>query len=218
MMPDKEQKQPQQIPEKFLDKQGGVDIERLLKSYQALEQKLGQQGQGLGNVPDSPDGYEIDLSHGLFDLDGDLNAKMYERGFSPEQAQLVYDMAAEKLIPLVQEIAQEFRADKELERLKNEFGGEEKFSEVARQLAAFGKKEFPEEALQALASSYEGVMALYSMMQSAEPSPIKDKSEESSFSGDERLKQMVRDPRYWRDRDPAYVAQVTQAFQRFYNS
>jgi hypothetical protein len=29
---------------------------------------------------------------------------------------------------------------------------------------------------------------------------------------------MMRDPRYWRDRDPAFIAQVTEGFKRLYPS
>jgi hypothetical protein len=29
---------------------------------------------------------------------------------------------------------------------------------------------------------------------------------------------MMRDPRYWRERDPALVAQVTEGFKRLYPS
>lgn len=32
------------------------------------------------------------------------------------------------------------------------------------------------------------------------------------------LSQMMRDPRYWRDRDPELVARVTEGFQRLYPS
>ena len=71
--------------------------------------------------------------------------------------------------------------------------------------------------LEALSTSYEGIMALYQMMQSSEPKAIKEKTP-SLQAGDEELKNMVRDPKYWRDKDPAFVAKVTQAFQDFYKS
>ena len=29
---------------------------------------------------------------------------------------------------------------------------------------------------------------------------------------------MIRDPRYWRDKDPAFINQVTQGFQRRYGN
>ena len=36
----------------------------------------------------------------------------------------------------------------------------------------------------------------------------------ASASEEERLTAMMRDPRYWHDRDPAFVAQVTDGFRR----
>ena len=30
------------------------------------------------------------------------------------------------------------------------------------------------------------------------------------------LQAMMRDPRYWRDRDPSFVAQVTDGFRKMY--
>ena len=204
------------IPEKFKLENGEINIDGLLKSYLELEKKLSQNTAAKTiNLPEASNAYEIDLSHGLFDLDDELNERMFELGFSKEQAQLVYDMAAEKLVPLVQDIAVEFRSETEIEKLKSEFGGEEKFNEIARQIKAFGQKNMPEEAFEALASSYEGVMALYNMMKSSEPKIIKNKSGQAS--GDVMdVEQLVRDPKYWREKDPAFVAKVTKAFERYY--
>ena len=74
--------------------------------------------------------------------------------------------------------------------------------------------------LGSLSSSFEGVMALYRMMkgQGGEPA-LTGPALESAASGaaDEiTLRGMMRDPRYWRERDPSYVAQVTSGFQRMY--
>jgi hypothetical protein len=33
---------------------------------------------------------------------------------------------------------------------------------------------------------------------------------------DAALSQMMRDPRYWRDRDPEVIAKVTEGFRRLY--
>ena len=53
------------------------------------------------------------------------------------------------------------------------------------------------------------------MMQTAEPALDKGGLAADDSSLDE-LKSMMRDPRYWRDRDPAFVRQVTQGFDRVY--
>ncbi len=40
----------------------------------------------------------------------------------------------------------------------------------------------------------------------------------SGASDEKDLQAMMRDPKYWRDKDPAYVAKVTDGFQRMYGS
>src|SRR3954470_7960105 len=94
----------------------------------------------LLGVPDAPDGYCIDCGHGLFDADPVLNHKLHAAGFTPEQAQLVYDLAAERLVPMIQQIAFEFEAEREVARLINHFGGEDAWRETSRQLLVWGKR------------------------------------------------------------------------------
>lgn len=211
-----EQQTTNTIPDKFLDSETGEpNVDAIVKSYLELEKKL-----GLGedtDMPENPSQYNVKLDHNLFDFDEELNEKMFELGFSNKQVQLVYDMAAEKLVPMVAELTQEFEAEKQMNRLQDKFGGVDKYKEIARQLKSFGEKNLNPEILEALSTSYEGIMALYHMMQSSEPKAIKERTP-SLQAGDEELKTMVRDPKYWRDKDPAFVAKVTKAFQDFYQS
>lgn len=223
---------PEGLPEKFWDAENQqVRTESLVQSYKELERKLSSMlprpetdedkirvFKALG-MPEAPEQYEIDTNHGLFEADPELNQKMFEHGFTAHQAQAVYDLAAEKFVPLVFEIAQEFQADREVERLTAAFGGEEKWQEVSRQLLAFGKKNLPDDVLGSLSSSFEGVMALHRMMKGDEPSlrtPDAAQAGEGD-GGEDGLKSMMRDPRYWRDKDPAFVSQVTKGFERLYS-
>lgn len=201
------------IPEKFRDPETGeVRTDALIRSYMELERKL----SGQPRPPASPEEYQVDTSHGLFEPDQDINRTLFDKGFTLDQVQAVYDLAAEKFVPMILELAQEFKADREVERLVAAFGGEEKWQEVSRQLLAFGKKNLPPDVLGSLSGSFEGVMALYRMMKGDEPGiAIQPKtSGNGAESGD--LNAMMRDPRYWRDRDPSYVAKVTAGFQRMY--
>lgn len=219
------------IPEKFLDKETGeVRVEALLKSYLSLEKKLAEMLpapktdeeklrilKALG-LPDTADDYEVDVSHGMFTVDPELNGKLHTLGFTPSQVQAVYDLAAEKFVPLVLEMAAEFQADREIERLVETFGGEDKWREISRQLLAFGQKNFPEQVLKGLASSYEGVMALYAMMNSgAEPSLKTGKANSVGALSEENLKKMMADPRYWRERNPSFIAEVAKGFEQLYS-
>ncbi len=210
--PEQQVQQQPNVPEKFRDPQTGeVKLDALLSSYTALEKK--QSARPV--APPTPDDYEVDTSHGLFDADPEVNKKLHELGFTLEQVQAVYDMAAEKLVPMILELAGEFKADREIERLVAAFGGEEKWAEMSRQLLAYGKKSLPPEVLDNLSSSFEGVMALHRMMKGDEPGLVSE-GETAPQNGQGELHAMMRDPRYWRERDPSFVAKVTDGFKQMY--
>lgn len=139
---------------------------------------------------------------------------MHAQGFTNDQVQFVYDLAAEKMVPMVIEMAGDFKADREVEKLVEHFGGAEKWKEVSRQLLAFGQKNLPADSLDSLSSSYEGVIALYNMMNGDEPKITTHKNADKS--GEMDLQSMMRDPKYWRDKDPSFVSKVTEGFQRLY--
>lgn len=201
------------IPDKFKDSNTGeLKIDSLLTSYSELEKKLSK----TPSIPKSADDYCVNCDHGLFAADKDLNRRLHEKGFTNEQVQIVYDLAAEKLVPLVFQIAADYNAEREIEKLVKHFGGEEKWREVSRQLLAFGQKQLPADVLEALSSSYEGVMSLYRMMKGEEPGLSRNEAAQGTGSGELELQSMMRDPKYWRDQDPSFVAKVTEGFQSLY--
>lgn len=166
-------------------------------------------------VPDSAEGYEIRCPHGLFEPDGDLNARLHGAGFTPDQAQLVYDLAAERLVPMIREIAAEMEVERDMERLVAHFGGEEGWREASRQLLAWARRNLPAAAVDGLSTSYDGVMALHRLMSAGEPQAMRPEARPGA-EGEEELHRMMKDPRYWRDRDPAFVARVSDGFRRLY--
>ncbi len=203
-----------EIPEKFKDAEtGGLKTDALLQSYRELEKRLSQSP----SAPKTPEEYCIDCSHGLFESDAEVNKRLHAKGFTDDQAQEVYNLAAEKMLPMIMQITADFQADREVEKLVNHFGGPDKWKEVSRQLLAFGKKNLAPDVLESLSASHEGVLALHRMMQSDEPGIKRAGSGKQAGAADEgELQGMMRDPRYWRDRDPSYVAKVTEGFQKIY--
>lgn len=203
---------PEIVPEKFKNPEtGAIRLDALVNSYGELEKKL-SSGHA---APQTPDEYCIDCQHGLFESDPEINQRLHAKGMSQEQAQEVYNIAAEKMVPMVKEIATDFHADREVEKLLNHFGGVDQWKEVSRQLLAFGQRNLPADVLENLSSSYEGVLALYKMMKSEEPG-LKKKAENPTGVGAQDLQSMMRDPKYWRDKDPATVAKVTEGFKSIY--
>ena len=223
---------PEHIPEKFWDAEAGtVRSEALLKSYVELERKLGRMvplpdetddGAGMDRLlavlgrPATADGYEIAAPHPMVEPDPELNARLHAAGFTQKQAQMVYELAADRLMPMMQGMVDDVEATRQVDRLQHHFGGPEGWRETSRQLRTWATATLPAEVLATLSGSYEGVLALHQMMQAAEPDLLGHDHAGPTEQDEARLHDMMRDPRYWRDRDPEFIGRVTAGFRRIF--
>ena len=209
-----QQPRPKDIPEKFWDSEkGAIHTERLWRSYQELERQFSSRKNA---VPASHEDYCLDC--GDRTPDPEVNAVLHKAGFSNDQAQLVYDLATHYVVPELENRDQRIKAEKVKGRLEEYFGGEERWAHVARQLSDWGKAHLPEDVMDAMSESFDGVLALHRMMASDEPG-IDNKTDTSSENLDEKaLRKLMQDPKYWRDQDPALMAKVRDGFTRFYPS
>lgn len=222
---------PGNVPEKFWDaERQALRVDALLKSYRELEKRLSQRFAPPGpdapdeerirfrramGVPETPEEYSIVPKHEACGPDAAVNQRLHEAGFTCEQVQLVYDLAAERLLPLIAEAAADYEAQKQMTRLAQEFGGEEQFRRIAPQIAAWGRANLAPPVFEALSTTAEGVMALHRMMAKGEPSLARE-AEPAEAMDEKALRQMMRDPRYWRSREPEYVRRVTDGFKRLF--
>lgn len=220
------------IPEKFRDpRSGALRADALLAAYLELERRMhamvkvpgagcsdeerGAFHRALG-VPDSPDGYTIATRHELLTPDAEVNRRLHAAGFTPDQAQLVYDLAHDCVLPMLARMTDEFDQRRHLDQLKDHYGGDARWSETARQVSAWGKANLPDEVYQALARSPEGVMAMERMMASGEPAMGRTPAPKEENPDEAELKRMLQDPRYWKKRDPAFIDKVSSGFRRLY--
>lgn len=223
---------PTGIPEKFWDPDAGaLRADALLKSYLELERKLGSMvplpsddmdaegnarlRRALG-VPDSSDDYAIAPPNEILQPDPAINKRLHEAGFSQRQAQLVYDLAGDYVVPLVDAAVADLEASQNAERLAKHFGGEEIWATLAQQIKTWGQTNLSKDVMDVLASSYDGILAMHQMMQAREPSILRESGEHAPGVERAELAAMMRDPRYWRDREPAFVAEVAEGFKRLY--
>jgi len=224
---------PPEVPEKFWDaEKGEVRVDALLKSYGELERKMGGMIafpvddadeatrvdflRRLG-VPETPDDYSVETVSDLLASDPEVNARLHAAGFTPAQVQLVYDLAEDYVIPALEQVSADFEGTRQSQRLTDHFGGEAKWRQVAGQLRAWGQANLPEEVLETLSGTFEGVLALHNMMKSGEPGIAPGADGAGDKPDETELNQLMRDPRYWRDRDPAFVARVTRGFEQLYS-
>ena len=209
---------PAWLPAKFWDDENGeMRAEALARSYQALENRFsaGDMRERFADVPNDPSEYDLFVDDDLLDIDDDVNRRLYENGFTNTQAQLVYDLAKERLKPMVAQIAAEYENQREMNRLHEHFGGEERFAMIRPQLRAWGEANLDPQVFENLVASAEGVIAMFEMMKNREPSLMRA-PERTDGNSELDLKRMMKDPRYWRERDPAFVAKVRQGFRSLY--
>ena len=217
----------EQIPEKFKNKDGTLNADALVKSYAALEKKMGAMisvptddaddatrarfKRAIG-VPERAEDYP---TNAMFD-DAGVREKFLEIGLTRAQAEKIYAMAEEFLSPVLSQLFGAQNESNAIAELKNFFGGEEKMNDALRAINAFGEKFLPADAYTALCSSCDGIKSMYGMMQSMEPTVSAGSGADVNLS-DADLRRMMRDPKYWRDHDAEYVRRIENGFKKLYS-
>ena len=217
----------EQIPEKFLDDNGELNTSALVKSYCELEKKMGsmvslpsddsddatkQKFNHAIGVPDSASEYP---TNSLFD-DESVREKFHEIGLTSKQVEKIYDIAAEFLQPTLKNLFQLQNQTNTINELKKFFGDEEKMNDALREINSFGEKYLPKDAFDELCATPQGIQGIYKMMQSLEPDVLTNKNTTEILS-DDVLRDMMRDPKYWRDHDPEYVRKIENGFKKLYS-
>lgn len=167
------------------------------------------------SVPAAPEGYTVLVSHPWLARDAEVDGLLHAAGFNQAQAQLVYDLAAERVIPVIEAMAREHERRLAQARLEAHFGGPERFAALARQVRAWGERHLPRHLFETLSETPDGIVALDHMMRAGEPRFLAGDKPAAGPTQAE-LEALVRDPRYWRDHEPALVKRVEEGFRRLY--
>ena len=217
----------EQIPEKFLDDKGELNTSALVKSYCELEKKMStmiplpndesdeatkQKFNHAIGVPDNATDYP---TNPLFE-DESVREKFHEIGLTSKQVEQIYAIAEEFLQPTLKNLFQLQNQTNAINELKKFFGDEEKMNNALREINAFGERFLPHDAFDELCSTPQGIQGVYRMMQSMEPDVLTNKSSTENLT-DDVLRDMMRDPKYWRDHDEEYVRKIENGFKKLYS-
>lgn len=217
----------EQIPEKFLNENGELNTDALVKSYCELEKKIGgmisvpnensdddvkQKFNHAIGVPDSANDYP---KNNLFD-DESVREKFHQIGLTAKQVEQIYNIAEEFLQPTLSNLFQLQIETNAINELKIFFGSEQKMKDAMKEINAFGEKFLPKDAFDELCSTPQGIQGVYKMMQSMEPEVLTDESVNENLS-DNDLRKMMQDPKYWRDHDSEYVRKIENGFRKLYS-
>lgn len=217
----------EQIPEKFLNENGELNTDALVKSYCELEKKIGgmisvpnensdddvkQKFNHAIGVPDNANDYP---KNNLFD-DESVREKFHQIGLTAKQVEQIYNIAEEFLQPTLSNLFQLQIETNAINELKKFFGSEQKMKDAMKEINAFGEKFLPKDAFDELCSTPQGIQGVYKMMQSMEPEVLTDESVNENLSDDD-LRKMMQDPKYWRDHDSEYVRKIENGFRKLYS-
>ena len=218
----------EQIPEKFMNQDGTLNSDALIKSYRELERKIGTMISVPGADADDAARTKFNRAIGvpekaseyptcdLFDDDDALREKFLEIGLTSMQVSKIYDIATEYLSPVITDLFDMQNESSAINELKNFFGGTDKMNDALNAINTFGEKFLPRDAFDALCASPQGIQSIYRMMQSMEPTVQMQKNESEKLT-DNELRRMMRDPKYWRDHDAEYVRKIENGFKKLYS-
>ena len=211
---------PEWLPEKY---NSGED---LAKAYKELESKLGTkeedirnrimeeiQSEAFSDRPESAGDYQLPDS---IDESSAVDNKLlswwaehsFENGYSQEEFEKGIAMYAEAMNGSMPDIEAEARmlgdnADQRIEAA-----------------SLFANKFFPEAALPAIermCESHEGIIALEAIMEAMKDGSFAGNTQAVAGTSEKELREMMNDPRYYKDRDPHFIAQVTKGYEALYN-
>ncbi len=195
---------PEWLPEKF------KKPEDLAEAYKQLEKKLGEKS-GESSVPET---YEVEVPEALGSELGEEDEKFFkEAGFSNEQAQKFLTWLSDHALPEIRAATAEAQQER-LGRAWNMDPKSEGFQKRMRELRGWAESNLPEEVVNSLRKSADGVQSLYTMMQQGVGAT---ESGGSGGGGEEVLTQAqidswVADPRY--QTDPAFRERVENEVRR----
>lgn len=216
---DSQPERPEWLPEKY---NTGED---LAKAYKELESKLGTkeedirskiieeiQTEAFSERPESAGDYQLpDIVNEEMAVDNELLKwwadHSYENGFSQDEFNKGIEMYAQAIG------GQEPDLDAEAAKLGDNA------NDRIQAASMFANKFFPAEAIPAverMCESHEGILALEAVMEAMKDGSFTAETQPSAGQSEADLREMMNDPRYYKDRDPHFVKQVTEGFQALY--
>lgn len=210
---------PEWLPEKY---NTGED---LAKAYKELESKLGTkeedirsklmeeiQSEAFSDRPETAGDYQLPET---IDEESAVDNKLlswwsehsFENGYSQEEF--------EKGIAMYAEAIGDSQPDIQAEAQKLGDNAEQRIEAAS----LFANKFFPEAALPAIermCESHEGIVALEAIMEAMKDGSFAGDTQPTAGASEKELREMMNDPRYWRERDPLFIKQVTEGFQQMY--
>lgn len=217
------------VPDKFKNPETGeLNVDDLLNSYLAIEKKIGsmislpddennpEQKEKFLKAIGVPDDYNEYPDNPVFEMSDDLKKKFREIGLNKNQVQELYQIANQFLEPVLQDVVNAKSELDEFNKLEKFFGSKEKMFDNLSAIQTWAEKYLPNDVLENLSCSSDGIEVLFNMMKSNEPALNINESKPDILSENE-LRDMMKSPKYWRDHNPEYVKKIEDGFKKLFS-
>ncbi len=197
-----EPERPEWLPEKF------KSPEDLAKSYQELEKKLNDK-----NEP--PEAYEVELPEGMDGLSEDDEAAFKDMGLTNDQAQKLVNFFYENVVPELQEARTEVEKQRLASAWNMKSADSHEFQQRLTEVKSWASRNLPEQAVNEMAKTHNGIAALYQMMQTGMQANQQQGGPEGR-PGKQELQDLMNDQRYI-NREPDFMEYVNKKFREAYD-
>ena len=167
----------------------------------------------LALITDGAGNTEINQNIYSAKLQTEIIATLQENKIPDSQIEFLTQLIKEIVLKSVKNIQEKFNSLKELMKLENFFGGEERFNEVSKQITIWATKNLPTDLFNNLNTTYLGVISLYNMMSNDHEQTFINQEFQKDFLTEQDLKSMMQNPKYWRDKDKNFIRQIDDGWK-----
>ena len=167
----------------------------------------------LALITDGAENTEINQNIYSAKLQTEIIATLQENKIPDSQIEFLTQLIKEIVLKSVKNIQEKFNSLKELMKLENFFGGEERFNEVSKQITIWATKNLPTDLFNNLNTTYLGVISLYNMMSNDHEQTFINQEFQKDFLTEQDLKSMMQNPKYWRDKDENFIRQIDDGWK-----
>ena len=143
----------------------------------------------------------------------DFEKSLKEQGFDNDQMQSIHALAGQHLTPLIEHM-QALNTRVMEQELEHHFGSRSNWHNAQENLQSWAGANLPDDTTLHLSSSVKGIKLMHKMMESSSEKPLRHTGEVGDTLTEDKLRDMMDDPRYWRTKDSAYIKKVQQGFQK----
>ncbi len=167
----------------------------------------------LALITNGAENTNVNVDNYFLNLKKEIIKILHEKQIPDSHVDVLTNIITEISLKYIKNIAEKYNSLQELMKLETFFGGEKNFNEVSKQITMWATKNLTPDLFNTLNTNYWGVISLYNMMRSYEDKTFIDQEFEKDFLTEKDLKSMMKNPKYWRDKDKNFIAQIDEGWK-----